>query len=97
MKLKSGTKAILMLHLIHLLKPQISGLQCVVSDVITTEVDLGDRVYRLSLSKKPLEWANKVLSLSSSNRSEFYDINENKIRNYDIFKTVEDLTTLYNT
>ena len=40
---------------------QASGLQCLISDVITDEVDLTELVNRKSLQDQPETWAKKVL------------------------------------
>ena len=44
-----------------MVEAQASGLQCLISDVITDEVDLTELVNRKSLQDQPENWAKKVL------------------------------------
>jgi glycosyltransferase involved in cell wall biosynthesis len=45
------------------LEAQASGLQCVVSDTVTTEVNISPLVYNLSLEDKPEVWADTIRGL----------------------------------
>ena len=43
-----------------MIEAQASGLPCFISDVITTEADITDSVFRLSVNNEPLVWAHKI-------------------------------------
>lgn len=55
---------------LSLIEQQANGLQCVVSDTITTEVDKTGNLSWLSIKDSPSFWANKILSLNSHNNRE---------------------------
>ena len=40
---------------------QASGLKCLISDTITTEVDITDLVSRMDIRLEPIEWAKKII------------------------------------
>jgi glycosyltransferase involved in cell wall biosynthesis len=76
------------------LEAQASGLPCVISDRITREVCVTDKVTRLSIKSKPEVWANTVL--------EHYqrfgpDRNSNDLRDsrYDVTSSVRELFDYY--
>lgn len=52
-----------------LIEQQANGLQCVVSDVVTTEVDKSGNLYFMRLNDNPSEWADVIDSIDClSNR-----------------------------
>lgn len=78
-----------------LLEAQISGLPCVISDVITEEVDLGNKIVRISLEKSASDWSEVICGLKEENREEFFEKYEKSILKYDIRKNVNILERLY--
>ena len=80
-----------------LLEAQISGLPCVVSDKITKEVDFGS-IYWESIDEEPLIFAEKILSanhVSNLEREKFYRTSFERISQYDIRITVNQLEGIY--
>ncbi|RDI45707.1 glycosyltransferase family 1 protein [Falsibacillus pallidus] len=75
-----------------LVEAQAAGLRCVVSDSITKECDLTDRIEFMSLNSPPLTWAKKILSLSYEHLD-----TSNMLRNrgYDTFTMSKWLTKYY--
>lgn len=45
---------------LSLIEEQANGLSCIVSDVITTEVDVTGNIIFLSLNDSPLKWAERI-------------------------------------
>ncbi len=84
---------------VSLLEAQISGLPCVVSDVITKEVKLCDNYKSLSINDRPQAWADVVLRNTSkwlnNSRTDFYTQNIEKIKSFDIKENVKLLERLY--
>ncbi len=48
---------------VTLIEAQASGLPCLISDNITTQVDITNQIYRMPVQKTPESWAEKALSL----------------------------------
>ena len=65
---------------------QISGLPCVVSDVVPKEIVVGNNVTFISLKESASSWANTILNLSTSTekRKDFYNSNQSLILRYDM-------------
>ena len=80
---------------VTLLEAQISGLQCVISDVITSEVMLSDRVEKVMLSQNTIEWEDCINNLMQVDRNNFYDENKKKIEKYEIKNCVKLLEKNY--
>ncbi|MGO5444563.1 glycosyltransferase [Faecalimonas sp. LCP19S3_D12] len=78
-----------------LLEAQMTGLPCIVSDVITKEVDLGKNVNRLSLCEQPSVWAEQILENHEVDRKEFFEENYRMITRYEIKENVKILENLY--
>lgn len=78
-----------------LLEAQISGLPCIVSDVITPEVKLSDNLIFVSLNKSPKVWATKVLNFQSENRNNFFEKYSTAIDHYRIKNDVAILDNAY--
>lgn len=74
---------------VALLESQASGLRCVVSDRVPSEVYLSDFIVPLSLDASPEEWADNVLD---SNRRSNYP---NRLDEYDIRNGIRKLERLY--
>lgn len=79
---------------VTLLEAQISGLSCVVSDVVTQEVMFSGNVERLPLSADVSLWAGKVLSVERPDRNAVWDLSE-KFMKYDIKQSVHILEKSY--
>jgi glycosyltransferase involved in cell wall biosynthesis len=69
---------------VTLLEAQIGGLPCVISDVITQEAILGDRVKSLSLNKNADQWSDEITSIKPQDRERFYSDFGVQIANYGI-------------
>ncbi|MCH5303731.1 MAG: glycosyltransferase family 1 protein, partial [Ruminococcus sp.] len=80
---------------VTLLEAQISGLACVVSDVITKEAKICENYKALSINENPSVWADVVLKMPSTDRADFYENNLENIKNYDIRNNVKLLEGLY--
>ena len=80
---------------IALLEAQISGLPCIASDVMPTEVLLGGQVQLLSLDEDITFWINAVLRSRAYNRELFYEQHIEKINKYNIFENVYNLEKFY--
>lgn len=67
-----------------LVEAQVSGLPCIISDVITDEVVLCDLVKKKSIVSSDL-WINEILSTKTNlKRKEFYNSNLDIIKTFDI-------------
>lgn len=80
-----------------LLEAQISGLQCVVSDKITQEVDLGDVKWR-SIEQNPIQWADAVLELKQRTEQERFECSKKCLESaqkYNIKHSVKQLDKIY--
>ena len=75
------------------LEAQASGLPCIISDTITSEVCLLPITKQLSLSMKPNEWVNAILSYKNFEREDTYDTIA--AAGYDIVSLTEQLTNFY--
>lgn len=80
---------------IVLLEAQVSGLPCLISDVITKEADLSSTVTRLSLNDSSSHWAEAVLDIGRVDREHFFDIYQEGIKRYNIKDNVHILENLY--
>lgn len=76
-----------------LIEAQAAGLSCLVSDTITAEVNLTNRVTFMSLSRKASEWADKLLQLDNQHKDTSTEL---KVAGYDIETTSQWLSTFYN-
>lgn len=76
---------------------QISGLPCVVSDVVPKEIVVGNNVTFVSLKESASSWANTILNLSTSTekRKDFYNSNQSLILRYDMNSCVRILDDCY--
>lgn len=80
---------------IVLLEAQINGLKCVSSDVVPSEVVLGENMVLLSLDDDIQKWADEIINPATINRGSFYTQNEDKILEYDIQKNAKQLEEYY--
>lgn len=80
---------------IALLEAQMSGLPCVVSEVITQEGIISENVIRLSLDEPFEKWIEAIERTKQGDRESFYDKHLQKIKQYDITENVKILEKLY--
>lgn len=78
-----------------LLEAQISGLPCVVSDIITPEVKLSDNLIFMSLDDSPKDWAKCILESKALNRNTFFSQYSEVIDHYRIKNDVAILDKAY--
>lgn len=78
-----------------LVEAQISGLPCIISDKITDETKLSDRVIKLPITDSDI-WKNKILSTNICNdRDKFYDLYIDKIKKFNIDECVNEIENKY--
>lgn len=75
-----------------LVEAQASGVPCVVSDIITKEAELSDRIKFVSLKDNAGIWADEILRWKDTPRSANEDA---RIENYDIDMVAKQLQKLY--
>ena len=82
---------------LSLVEAQASGLKCVVSDKITKEANVTDKVKYLSLESSPKEWAEEVVRSREYDRSAECDDNIRLIteEGFNIYHNAEKLRKLY--
>lgn len=82
---------------LSLLEAQANGLRCVVSDNITTEANVTDKVRYLSLNLSVTEWADCILASGDRERARESDENIQRIveNGYSIQKNASRLRELY--
>ncbi|MCQ2548474.1 MAG: glycosyltransferase family 1 protein [Lachnospiraceae bacterium] len=68
---------------VTVLEAQISGLSCVLSDVITQEVVINENVQKVPLDASPAIWANQIIHLSMINRECVLDSSD-ELKKYSI-------------
>ena len=56
---------------VSVIEAEATGVQVVMSDVITKEVDLTPLINRLSINQSPSEWATRICSLNLSEREKY--------------------------
>ena len=81
-----------------LIEAQASGLKCLISDVISTEVQVTDLIDFISIQLEARYWAEKVIyPICIGNRKVMSDSYLNILRNngYDIETNAEELTKFY--
>lgn len=78
---------------VTIIEAQASGLPCVISDVITKEVDQTDLVQRVSLDSPWEKWIDAIHAASAKNREYYNDIILRS--DYDVKKSVETLMDIY--
>lgn len=78
---------------VSILEAQATGLPLLMSDVITKEVDLTSLVNRMSIKEHPSKWAEKVLSLESSQRDIYNEVISRS--KYNMRETVKMFERLY--
>lgn len=76
---------------------QISGLPCIVSDVVPKDIIVGNEVRFVSLQENCAKWAEIICKCQKDNdaRTEFFEKNEKLIYGYDIQKGIQKLEKIY--
>ena len=78
---------------VSVIEAEATGLPVVMSDVITNEVDITDRIYRHSLEESSSEWAKTVCGISPRNRKLYNKtVTESK---YNMKTSVKMIQSLY--
>lgn len=77
-----------------LVEAQVAGLPCIVSQNITSEVDLTNLVHRRSLDDSPSEWANSIINAKQPALREEY-VDQIKSASYDTGVTAKRLQEIY--
>ena len=76
-----------------MVEAQASGLRCLMSDNITTEVMITDLVESKSINEPPESWAKRVLETKDYER--YSHANEVKAKGFDAESQIEFYTNLY--
>lgn len=76
---------------IVVIESQVSGVPCLVSDVLPSEVSISNKLFRLSLSDGPDTWANRAFEILDSEEPFKY----REIERWDISSVVCDLEKIY--
>ncbi len=78
-----------------LVEAQCTGLKCLVSDTITSEIDVTENIYRESLINSPVIWADTAIKIMEENtsRRNMADVVTNA--GYNIKDTAKILTEFY--
>lgn len=77
-----------------LIEAQANGLDCVVSDCITKEIDVDGRITRLALSDSTEKWAKTVEKAVTRKRNELF--RPSLFEGFDIKEMTGKLTAIYN-
>ena len=79
-----------------LLEAQMTGLPCIVSDIVTKEVDFGGIKWH-SINNAPCTWVSDIISanVSEPEREKYFDNHRNQIMQYDIRINAIDLVEKY--
>lgn len=78
---------------VSIIEAEATGLPIVMSDVITTEVDVTDCIHRLPLNFSPLKWAEVIASIETKDRTIYNSaIADSK---YDMRISAETIDSLY--
>lgn len=80
---------------VTLIEGQVTGLCCLVSDVITEEVKLSDNLQFCSLNDSPEYWRDKLLGIKLEDREAFFDRHSEEINHYYIKNDVHLLEEKY--
>lgn len=75
------------------IEAQAAGLPCVVSDQMTSETQITDKFYQLSLKLSPLAWATKVMEIKALPREN--EISFIQRAGYDINMVSKSITDFY--
>ena len=76
---------------IVVIESQVSGVPCLVSDALPSEVSISNKLFRLSLSDGPDTWANRAFEILDSEEPFKY----REIERWDISSVVCDLEKIY--
>ncbi len=80
---------------IAVLEAQISGLPCLLSDVISKEVNLGGDIQWLSINEAPSVWADCIHTVSVKTRKDFIKDHESTVSHFQIDNAINILKTIY--
>lgn len=80
---------------VTLLEAQVSGLPCVISQVITQEAALSNKVTKLSVREEPRIWSDKIRNTHLFPRYHFYNEHLDSINKYNIKININLLENIY--
>lgn len=69
---------------VTLVEAQISGVQCIISDAITNEIVLSDRINKMSILEEPNNWADCIIKTPIQSREDYFEKIEKKLDKYNI-------------
>lgn len=79
---------------VSIVEAQASGLNCLISDVITHDVDLTDLIHYIPLAKKDL-WLAQIEKIQKEHRSAISPENMQKLQSFDSNAVAAQLQTFY--
>lgn len=74
---------------------QASGLPCVISDRITKDVRITDRVKYMSLNASPGEWAEEILKYAGKVRAGLNDQQKIRLKKFDSISVAKEMQEFY--
>lgn len=80
---------------VTLIEAQASGLSCIISDTIDSDVDVSGQVVQLSLNKSANDWAHKILEISGDINLRYTGTEKIKSSGYDINQVSNELVGNY--
>ena len=78
---------------VSVIEAEATGTQVVMSDVITSEVDLTPVIHRMSLNDSPAEWAIKICELDAEERGKYNKVIVNS--KYNMRTSISQISSLY--
>ena len=80
---------------VSLIEAQTAALPCLISDVISNEIDLTDYIYRASLNLSATEWAKKAKYILDNNCPRSDTTEKIRVAGYDIETTTNEMYNYY--